>query len=186
MLQPMRGGIYCSLCAEEFTADDPYGPRVRDHDHVTCTFLGATHRQCNQAVQSAIAGHQTPKNALFFHNRNYDIRLILHGLRVLVEQNPGMVYPNVSLLPENSEKYMAATIGIFRFTDTFRFPTSSLETLISTLTPEQKTNMTQSPTIGQVHTHLLEGCVLNDRLDSLDKLEPGVPKPRDAFYSILT
>ena len=36
-----RAATCCSLCAEEFTVDDPHGPCVQDHDHFTGMFLGA-------------------------------------------------------------------------------------------------------------------------------------------------
>ena len=34
----------CYICRQPFEDDDPKGPKVRDHDHITGFFIGAAHR----------------------------------------------------------------------------------------------------------------------------------------------
>ena len=36
----------CYICRHEFVEGEAKGPKVRDHDHITGWFIGATHRQC--------------------------------------------------------------------------------------------------------------------------------------------
>ena len=38
---------WCYIYRHEFIEGEAKGPKVRDHDHITGWFIGATHRQCN-------------------------------------------------------------------------------------------------------------------------------------------
>ena len=63
----------CFICRHAFEEDDPKGPKVCNHDHITGFFLCAAHRQCNLKRPVCF---QIP---IFFYNfRGYDAHLIVH------------------------------------------------------------------------------------------------------------
>ena len=63
----------CYICRQPFEEDDPKGPKVRDHDHITEFFIGVAQRQCNLKRPVSF---QIP---VFFHNfRGYDAHVIVN------------------------------------------------------------------------------------------------------------
>ena len=109
----------CSICCEELGED-----RVRDHCHVTGLYRGAAHNICNLKYRI------TWKVPVVFHNlRGYDSHLIM--------QEIGKFKMEVNVIPNNMEKYISFSLGKHLvFIDSIQFMASSLEDLVSNLSPE--------------------------------------------------
>ena len=68
-----NNATYCYICRHAFDEDDPTGPKMRDHDHITGYFLEAAYRQCNLERPVSF------RISVFFHNFYvYDAHLIVH------------------------------------------------------------------------------------------------------------
>ncbi|CAB4009275.1 Gastrula zinc finger [Paramuricea clavata] len=109
----------CSICGNDLGED-----RVRDHDHVTGMYRGAAHNICNLKYRI------TWKIPVVFHNlRGYDSHLIM--------QEIGKFKMDVNVIPNNMEKYISFSLGKnLVFIDSIQFMASSLEALVSNLSPE--------------------------------------------------
>ena len=89
----------CYICRHAVEEDDPKGPKVRDHDHITGFFLGAAHRQCN--VERPVS-FRIP---VFFHNfRGYDAHLIVHKFGRRPDRE-------IKVIGQNMEKYLQVEWG---------------------------------------------------------------------------
>ena len=79
----------CAICKGLLT-----GETVKDHDHLTGEFRGATHNQCNMQ-------YQLPKFVpVIFHNLSgYDSHLFIKQL--------GKTQGNINCIPNNEEKYIS-------------------------------------------------------------------------------
>ena len=66
----------CYIYRHEFVENEAKGFKVRDHDHITGWFIGASHRQCNLERPVSF------KIPVFFHNfRGYDAHFIVHEFK---------------------------------------------------------------------------------------------------------
>ena len=84
----------CYICRHAFEENDPKGPKVRDHDHITGFFLGVAHRQCN--LERTVS-FRIP---VFFHNFcGYDAHLIVYEFG----KRP---YRETKVIGQNMEKYL--------------------------------------------------------------------------------
>ena len=126
----------CYVCDQAFTKDNR---KVRDHCHVSGLYRGAACNTCN--LQMKIS-HIIP---VVFHNlRGYDSHLLMQEL--------GKFKKNITVIPNNMEKYMSFSVGNvstfydmkkgkevqrenfnLRFIDSFQFMASSLEQLVCDL-----------------------------------------------------
>jgi hypothetical protein len=89
----------CYLCNEEFEEEGCLST-VRDHDHRTGAYRGATHSKCNI---NYFSNRYLP---VVCHNlRGYDSHLIIEQIYQL--------YPNkdIQAIPNNYEKFMSFKIG---------------------------------------------------------------------------
>ena len=85
----------CHICRKYFTKDDV---RVRDHCHITGKYRGAAHNRCNRSFRL------TNKIPVIFHNlKGYDSHLIMQEIKKFKM--------NISVIPNNLEKYMAFFLG---------------------------------------------------------------------------
>ena len=81
----------CHICKNGFTKKDY---KVRDHCHVTGKYRGAAHNNCNRSFRL------TNKIPVIFHNlKGYDSHFIM--------QEIGKFDQEISVIPNNMEKYMA-------------------------------------------------------------------------------
>ena len=104
----------CHICNKQFKPKDV---KVRDHDHETGAYRGVAHNKCNI---NYFSNRYLP---VVFHNlKGYDSHLIIKEAYKL---NSG----NISVIPNNFEKFMSFKIGDLKFLDSFQFLSSSLEQL---------------------------------------------------------
>ena len=95
--------------------------KVRDHDHRTGKYRGATHSKCNI---NYFCNRYLP---IVAHNlRGYDGHLIIKEAYKLGENR-------ISAIPNSNEKFMCFSIGHLKFIDSFQFLSSSLEKLTDNL-----------------------------------------------------
>ena len=121
------------VCKKEFSTDDDNKKyyKVREHCHYTGRYRGATHDICNLR-------YKTPKEiTVVFHNiSTYDYHFIIKELAEAFEGQ-------FECLGENTEKYITFSVPIkkglengksvtykIKFTDSFRFMSSSASSLI--------------------------------------------------------
>ena len=101
--------------------------KCRDHDHLTGKYRGPTHQDCNLNYRIDPDKIQIP---CFFHNlKNYDAHLLISA----VKRRHG----EVSVVPNNSEKFITFTIGDVVFKDSYAFTQASLDSLVDNLTIDQ-------------------------------------------------
>lgn len=112
----------CWLCKETF---DECNKKVRHHNHNTGVYHSALCNNCNIQIKDTV------KIPVFFHNLNYDKNVFFKSL---VHYDK---IKDVSILPDNSEKFKSFTVGKLHFIDTMRFMLSSLASLIKNV-PEDK------------------------------------------------
>ena len=88
-----EAATHCHICGEALESD-----RVRDHCHVTGSYRGAAHDQCNLRFR-------IPEFIpVVFHNlRGYDSHLIMQHL--------GKLDAEITCIPNNTERYVSFTIA---------------------------------------------------------------------------
>lgn len=179
----------CHICKTKFSLADV---KVRDHSHISGTYRGAAHQNCNVLYQ------ESKTIPVVFHNLSgYDSHFFIRELS-------GREFPgDVQIIPINDQKYISFTKTVdqaskgawgrdsirLKFIDSFRFMASSLDKLASYL-PSTKKNILHHE-FNQLDAEkraLLErkGVFPYDYIDSWSKLdEPSLPSRND-FYSRLT
>ncbi|CAB4018912.1 Gastrula zinc finger [Paramuricea clavata] len=158
----------CSICGNDLGED-----RVRDHDHVTGMYRGAAHNICNLKYRI------TWKVPVVFHNlRGYDSHLIM--------QEIGKFKMNVNVIPNNMEKYISFSLGKnLVFIDSIQFMASSLEALVSNLSPEDFRIVGKRWKGEDFNLVTQNGVFPYEFLDNISKLNTeGLPS-KDKFYSSL-
>ena len=158
----------CSICGKELGED-----RVRDHDHVTGMYRGAAHNICNLKYRI------TWKVPVVFHNlRGYDSHLIM--------QEIGKFKMEVNVIPNNMEKYISFSLGKnLVFIDSIQFMASSLEALVSNLSPEDFRIVGKRWKGEDFNLVTQKGVFPYEFLDDISKLSTeGLPS-KDKFYSSL-
>ena len=95
--------------------------KVRDYSYITGEFRGSAHRDCNINVKLK---HEIP---VVFHNlKNYDLHLIMQEL--------GKFSLKINVITNGLGKYMSFSINYkLSFIDSFRFLSSSLDSLVTNL-----------------------------------------------------
>jgi len=170
----------CPNCNGSF--DQTSCRKVRHHCHTTGHFLGAVCSKCNLQLKYSKRKRPDNRNDEFFipivaHNmKNYDSHLIIKGCERGVLQD-------ISVIPSNTEKFVAFQIGKLRFLDSFQFLTASLDKLVNTL-PSDAFKFTSrfSPV---PHLVKQKGVYPYEYMTDLSKFyEPRLP-PKDKFYSSL-
>ncbi|CAB4033669.1 Gastrula zinc finger, partial [Paramuricea clavata] len=158
----------CSICGNDLGDD-----RVRDHDHVTGLYREAAHNMCNLKYRI------TWKVPVVFHNlRGYDSHLIM--------QEIGKFKMNINVVPNNMEKYISFSLGkSLVFIDSIQFMASSLEALVSNLSPEDFKIVGQRWQGEDFDLVRQKGIFPYEYLDDISKLDTeGLPS-KDKFYSSL-
>ncbi|CAB3999568.1 Gastrula zinc finger [Paramuricea clavata] len=158
----------CSICGNDLGED-----RVRDHDHVTGMYRGAAHNICNLKYRI------TWKVPVVFHNlRGYDSHLIM--------QEIGKFKMDVNMIPNNMEKYISFSLGKnLVFIDSIQFMASSLEALVSNLSPEDFRIVGKRWKGEDFNIVTQKGVFPYEFLDNINKLNTEDLPSRDKFYSSL-
>ena len=111
----------CWLCENPLGED-----KVRDHDHLTGKYRGAAHNKCNLNCKKKSSSFVP----IFFHNfSGYDCHLIFEEL--LTQAYKMGCEPKI--IPKSMENYVSVQVGCLRFLDSYRFLSSSLQKLITSL-----------------------------------------------------
>ncbi|KAK5648360.1 hypothetical protein RI129_003252 [Pyrocoelia pectoralis] len=172
-----ENAVVYHICRKPFTEDDV---KVKDHDHLTGKYRSAAHRGCNLNFK---VFHVI---SVVFHNLSgYDSHFIILEL---AKGFPGQV----KLLPLNKEKYISFTKLVdntkiqYRFIESFRFMSSSLDKLSSYLENEKKT-ITRLNCSSDHEFNLLvrKGVFPYEYVDSWDKLNESILPAKTAFFSHL-
>ena len=161
----------CHICGEVLGAD-----RVRDHCHLTGTYRGAAHNECN------INYKFTGKIPVVLHNlRGYDSHLIMQGLGKLKSEK-------ISCIPNNTEKYISFSVGDLVFIDSLQFLNSSLEKLVANLSRKGEDKfrvLKKYIDTDKVPLLLRKGVYPYEYMDSFSKFEEPRFPSKDHFFSSL-
>ena len=197
----------CPNCLNAF--DQKWRKKVRHHCHTTGKFLGAVCSKCNLQLQYRMGKRKTSikepdakhqklsedpavergddddDQKDFFipviaHNmRGYDSHLILKHY----EQH-GNLDSSITVIPSNTEKFVAFQIGKLRFLDSLQFLNASLDKLVGTLPSDAfvyTTKFSPSPDLAKQ-----KGLLPYEYLSDRSKFDETCLPPKDAFYSALT
>ena len=110
----------CRFCEKNTEYD-----KVRDHCLLTGRHRGPAHNTCNINVQEKDSNF---KPFVFRNFTNYDCHMFF---KKLVDKKNGKV--KIEIIPETNEKYTSVKNGWIRFIDSYRFLSSSLDSLDKTL-----------------------------------------------------
>ena len=80
----------CYLCRQEFKENETKKPKIRDHDHITGEFLGATHSKYN--LERPVS-FQIP--VCFYNFRGYDEHLIVHEFKTRPDREIKVIGQNM-------------------------------------------------------------------------------------------
>ena len=186
-----KASTYCHICEGELLND-----KVADHCHLTGKFRGAAHHKCNLE-------YRIPKFfPVIFHNlAGYDAHLFVKNL--------GVTDGRINCIPKNEENYISFTKEIevdtftkdievdnktktitvkreLRFIDSFKFMTTSLDSLANNL-PDNMFNNLSYFYEEQAKLKLLKrkGVYPYDYMDCFERLSETTLPPIESFYSEL-
>ena len=194
-LDQFNGATKCWICKGEFddTADEKgyrKNEKVKDHCHYTGRFRGAAHNSCNLK-------YKKPKFIpVVFHNLSgYDSHLFIKNL--------GYTAGNIDCIPNNEEKYISFTKNIvtgsytnkegktkpikhkIRFIDSFKFMSTSLDSLVNNLPDDAFNNLEGCYKGEKLSLVKRKGVYPYEYMDSLERLDETKLPPKEAFYSKL-
>ena len=176
----------CWICKKELGSD-----KVRDHCHFTGRYRGAAHESCN-------LNYRKPKFIpVVFHNLSgYDSHLFIKNL--------GSTAGNIDCIPNNEEKYISFTKTIetgsymnkkgetkplfykIRFIDSFKFMSTSLDSLVNNLPEEAFNNLERYYTGDELRLVKRKGVYPYEYMDSLERFKENKLPSKKSFYSRLT
>ena len=180
----------CHTCFEQF-GDSKKGPKVRDHCHYTGRYRGPAHRNCNlmYRIPSYIP--------VVFHNLSgYDAHLFIRELGRYSRDT-------MKVLAKNKEDYISFSVDVavdkyvdkegnekeklieLRFVDSFKFMSSSLDSLTRNLVKGGE-KLFGFENYWELQYELLtrKGVYPYEYMSSWDKFKESLP-PIEAFYSKL-
>jgi len=168
----------CHICKKPLLQD-----RVADHCHLTGKFRGPAHSKCNLEFQLS---HFVP---IFFHNFSaYDCHLFVKSLAT--------IQGKTEVIASTSEKYTCLSKRIFidekrsvqfRFLDSYKFLSESLEKLAKYL-PKENFHLLSSVFKSPEEQNLLtrKGVFPYDYLDCMERLSDTELPPIEHFFNKLT
>ena len=165
---------------KKFTNEDV---RVRDHCHITGSYRGSAHDDCNLKLQNKPENTKIP---VIFHNlRGYDSHFIMQQIGKIAKI--GQNEMNINVIPNNLEKYMAFMLERhLTFLDSFQFMSLSLDKLVLNL-PDDGFQFTTQVFKKEQKIKLMKkkGVYPNDYMDSFKKFDDTELPSKNDFYSIL-
>ena len=105
----------------------PHQIKCPDHDHLTGQYRGPAHDFCN--LNYRIKPEQIQIPCIIHNLKNYDAHLLISA----VKKRHG----KVTVIANNSEKYITFTLGGVVFKDSCAYMQSSLDSLVDNLTEDQ-------------------------------------------------
>ena len=173
---------HCHICEKKYREDDE---PVRDHCHVTGKYRGSAHQTCNLKLQISAEKIKIP---VVFHNlKGYDSHFIMNELGELIKKEEEEEI-KVSVIAQNTEKYMAFYIGKhLSFIDSYAFMSKSLNELVGNL-EDRDFIYTKDYFTDPVQFNLMKrkGVYPYDYMDSFSKFNDTELPKREEFYSLLT
>lgn len=175
-----QNATMCHICKKPILAGSE-NCKVRNHSHTTSAFYGTAHRNCNLNYK------ETHDITVVSHNLSgYDSHFII---RALSKKNiPG----SIKLLPLNKDKYLSfrkyieKTSICFKFIDSFRFMSESLDNLNSYLDENQRSHIKSFAKTEEEFRFLQrKGVFPYEYMNSWEKLEETKLPPIEKFYSHL-
>ena len=179
----------CHICFKSFTEDNP---KVRGHCHYSGLYRGAAHSLCNlrYRIPSYIP--------VVFHNLSgYDAHLFIRELATTV---PGGA--KIGVIAKNKEDCITFSIKVaadkyvdkngvekdkeieFRFIDSFKFMSSSLDSLTTNLVGGgQKLFGFEEYTASQYELLIKKGIYPYEYMSEWEKFKETKLPPKEAFYS---
>ena len=175
----------CWICGGELGCD-----KVRDHCHYTGKYRGAAYGKCNLKYRKP---NFTP---VVFHNlTGYEAHLFIENL--------GYNLGNINCIANNEEKYTSftktITVGTYknkkgkivnknrniRFIDSFKFMSSSLDTLVNNLPETAFNNIKRYYTGDELNLIKRKGVYPYEYMDSIERFKENKLPPKESFYSSL-
>ena len=115
-----RSNNICRFCEKNIESD-----KVKDHCHLTGKYSGPAQSICNINVTQ----DQSNFIPFIFHNfSNYDSHMFF---KKLVDKKNDKV--KFDRKPKTNEEYISVTYGCIRFSESYRFLSSGLDSLVKTL-----------------------------------------------------
>ena len=166
--------ICCHICNKPL-----HGDKVKDHCHASGLYRGPAHRKCNMMC------HVSKKIPVFLHNfSNYDLKVIVQGLRQTKQ--------NITVIPENMERYLSMDVGNARYLDSYRFLSQSLDELVQNLKKKGIDNFVHTKRWLQLQGFDAHASILINKspypyewVTGLDKLEHHGLPPKEDFFNNL-
>ena len=153
----------CRFCEKEIISD-----KVRDHCHLTGKFRGPAHSKCNINVTQ----DQSNFILFIFHNFfNYDCHMFF---KKFVDKKNDQV--KIDIIPKTNEEHISVTYGCIRFIDSYRFLSSSLDSLVKTLVDNSNKTVKYLKEEIVHNDEILN--IVNERVESdktIEDLEKGYP-----------
>jgi len=113
--QNFKDAKLCHICEQDLLDD-----RVRDHCHLTGSYRGAAHNQCNILFRVA------KFIPVIMHNlKKYDGHLIIAAMNANIRK--------INCIPMNMENYLSFSMNKMRFIDSLQFLSASLSSLVDNL-----------------------------------------------------
>ena len=172
------------ICQKKYKDNDgPNEEPVRDQCHLTGKYRGSAHKKCNLKLQISAEKIKIP---VIFHNlKGYDSHFIIQKLAELADEDEKIP---ITVIPNNTEKYMAFYLGKhLAFIDSFQFMSRSLESLANDL-PNDKFIYTKKYFPDERKFRLMtgKGVYPYNYMDSSEKFNDTQLPKREDFYSLLT
>ena len=203
-----KNSTTCPNCKNPF--DQNLRIKVRHHCHTTGKFLGAVCSKCNLQLQyrkgkqkTQLKEHADAKqqklsdNSTVHHHdeekkkNDFFIPVIAHNMRgydshfiVKHYEKHATLDSSVSVIPSNTEKFVAFQIGKLRFLDSFQFLNASLDKLVDTLSSDAFVYTSKFSPCPEFTKQ--KGVYPYEYMKDRSKFEEKRLPPKDAFYSALT
>ena len=195
-----KNAIRCHICGKRYRDDDV---PVRDHCHVTGKYRGSAHSACNLKWQISADKF---KLIVPFHNlKNYDSKHIISELGdfikrknipaddVYIQDEHGNIVKDdtpiqmkISVIAQNTEKFMTFTVGNIKFIDSYLFMGKSLAELAGNLDDSDFIYTKKTYTDPeQFDLMKRKGEYPYYHMDSFSKFDETELPPIEAFYSKL-
>jgi hypothetical protein len=167
----------CHICQKLLNGD-----KVRDHDHIYASYIGAAHNVCN------LNRTEKKKIPIYCHNlQGYDSHFVIQALGC--DQRAKIV----RALPKNGEKFKSLRLNSFHFVDSMDFLQGSLASVVNDLPTNHKfdildqSGLYEKEDVSRKTLLLRKGIFCYEWATSVEKLKTAKALPaKSKFYSSLT